>query len=124
MLVTLQPGTFRDGQSPKVLNDHDLKRLCDRAAIPVSEPDEREVLDELTDVLKWMGRYPEPRTYRDFMPRKQPDGTTMWRAPGICTSVSNVVRTGASLTFERLFDRLAAYCRVVVAGQVMEMDGL
>ena len=49
VLVRVQPDTFRDGQLPKVLNDHDLERLCDRAGIPVTEPDERELLDELTD---------------------------------------------------------------------------
>ncbi len=49
VLVRVQPDTFRDGQLPTVLNDHDLERLCDRAGIPVTEPDERELLDELTD---------------------------------------------------------------------------
>jgi hypothetical protein len=62
-----------------------------------------------TDVLKWMGRHPVPRKYRDFMPRNQQDWTTMWRAPGICTILSNGLRTGTFLTFDRLFDRLAAY---------------
>ncbi len=109
VLVSRQPGILAGGKLPDDLNTRNLQLLCDRPGIDINDPVERDLLAEFTDVLKWMGRCPIPAKYRDFMPRKKPDGTVVWRAPSIRTGVTNGEPTGDFLTFARLFDRLASY---------------
>jgi hypothetical protein len=82
--------------------------LCESAGVSLSA-DERQLLGELMEVSIWMGRYPIPLTYEARMPRKQPDGSAIWRMPTMRKSGVNGVETGTFATFERFFDRSASY---------------
>jgi hypothetical protein len=54
---------LQKGQLPKILNSHNLVRLCKLAGFPITNQQQEELLRRLSRGAVWYGRYPIPTSY-------------------------------------------------------------
>ena len=82
VLLKRNPSVARPGRLPKWPGDgHDLNRLFSHAVIGIGA-DEREMLERLTEFVRWRGRYPIPGNYSAMLPRSSvPGGGTPYMMP-------------------------------------------
>ena len=70
LLISEEPSLLQDGKLSKNLLGHDLIKLADQLQSIQLDDTERGLLELLSDVVPYLGRYPVPRNAQDMKPEK------------------------------------------------------
>jgi len=68
LIVSKRPDLIQDDKLDDELKNHDLNELAEKAEVTVDERDERPVLEALSKLSIWAGRYPAALNQPDFSP--------------------------------------------------------
>jgi len=99
LIVSKRPDLIQERKLDDELKNHDLNELAEKAEVTVDERDERSVLEALSKLSIWAGRYPVALNQRNFSP-PDPNALLGWG------KAHQIMRTFFERTYKELGRRV------------------